>query len=150
MSLAAMLRDNMLSPQTVTPHYLQLRLLSSMQARITSLIVSTCRRSLAAVACVLMLMMAVIPADLTSNVGSTRAGQVEILATGGGSDSTPLHSDGLPCHSAHHICGKVTPLPPTLVAGSPAVRRPAFTPVWTPARVLLSGVTELPTRPPRA
>jgi len=141
--------SRLLPAQLVTPHYASFRLRRSMRARTTSLIVSACRRGFAAVVCALMLMMAVVPTDLAPDAGSAQAGQVELLAASGGSGDAPVHPDGLPCHCAHHVCSKVTPTPPTIV-GSPAVCLPQFEPVPAPSRVLLSDLSELPTKPPRA
>lgn len=94
-----------------------------MRTQATSPVVSACRRGLAVVVCILMLMMAVVPACLGLDAGSGWAGQVEVLAAGSEPDDAPLHLGGLPCHCAHHVCSKVMPAPPTVV-GSPAVCLP--------------------------
>jgi hypothetical protein len=116
----------------------------------TSPFVAACRRGLSALLCVLMLLMAVGPTDLPLETGSSHAGRVSIAAANEGSDDPPLGPDTLPCHAAHHVCGKVTPLPPSVVAGLPSEtgRQAVPTPVTTD--VLVSDVSELPTKPPRA
>ena len=100
--------------------------------------------------CALMLLSVAVSTDAGASTVPAPAGQVEIVLTSGSPGDEPLRPDALPCHAAHHLCGKVTPLPPVLAAAAPAVVHPEFKPVPAPNRVLLSGVTELPLRPPRA
>lgn len=100
--------------------------------------------------CALMLLSVAVSTDAGASTVPAPAGQVEIVLTSGSPGDEPLRPDALPCHAAHHLCGKVTPLPPVLAAAAPAVVHPEFKPVPAPNRVLLSGVTELPPRPPRA
>jgi len=116
----------------------------------TSLAATILRRGLSVLMCALMLLSVAISADAGATTAQAPAGQVEIMLTGGGPDDVPVPMDALPCHSAHHLCGKVTPLPPVLAAAVAAVVHPEFKPLPAPDRVLLSGVTELPPRPPRA
>ena len=100
--------------------------------------------------CALMLLSVVVSTDAGASTVPAPAEQVEIMLGNSGPGDEPLRPDVLPCHAAHHLCGKVTPLPPVLAAAAPAAVHPEFTPVLAPAPVLLSGVTELPPRPPRA
>ncbi|MCR0983106.1 hypothetical protein [Roseomonas populi] len=116
----------------------------------TSLAARILRRVLSVMMCALMLLSVAVSTEAGASTVSAPAGQVEFVLANGGSVDDPLRPDALPCHSAHHLCGKVTPLPPVLAAMVPAVVHPEFKPVPPPGRVLLSGVTELPPRPPRA
>ncbi|WP_338665941.1 hypothetical protein VQH23_12325 [Pararoseomonas sp. SCSIO 73927] len=121
-----------------------------MLALTTSLAARSFRRILSVVMCALMLMSAAGLGEAAASPVAGPAGQHEFVVTGERSGGEPVPSESLPCHSAHHLCGKVTPLPPVLAAVVPAVVHPGFKPVPAPGRVLLSGVTELPPRPPRA
>ncbi|MBS5904668.1 MAG: hypothetical protein KIC89_18520 [Acetobacteraceae bacterium] len=121
-----------------------------MLARTTSLAATILRRAISVAMCALMLLSVAISMDAGASPMSTQSGQVEFVLANGGSGDAPVPLEALPCHSAHHLCGKVTPLPPTLAAGVPAAVHPEFTLDGGPERVLLSGVTELPPRPPRA
>ena len=121
-----------------------------MSACATSLVATTLRRAISAVMCALMLLSVAISTDAGASMVSAQFGQVEFVLVNEGSGDAPVPLDALPCHSAHHLCGKVAPLPPTLAAGVPAILHPESRPDEPPNRVLLSGVTELPPRPPRA
>jgi hypothetical protein len=121
-----------------------------MFARTTSLAATIFRRAISVVMCALMLLSVAISTDAGASPVSTQSGQVEFVLANGGSGDVPVPLEALPCHSAHHLCGKVTPLPPTLAAGVRAAVHPEFMLDGAPDRVLLSGVTELPPRPPRA
>ncbi|WP_424138130.1 hypothetical protein [Roseomonas chloroacetimidivorans] len=109
---------------------------------------------MAALLCVFMLLTTMCPmgcpADLSLETGLGRAGQIEVLALSDGSNDPPLEPDTLPCHAAHHVCSKVTPLSPEVVAGFPDETGRQIMPTPLPTRVLLSGVLEFPTKPPRA
>lgn len=121
-----------------------------MYAHTTSLAVTILRRAISVAMCALMLLSVAISTDAGASPMSTQSGQAEFMLLNAGSGDVPVPFDALPCHSTHHLCGKVTPLPPTLAAGVPAVVHPGSRPDAAPDRVLLSGVTELPPRPPRA
>jgi hypothetical protein len=116
----------------------------------TSLATRILRRAFSVMMCALMLLSVAVSTEAGASTAPAPAVQVEIVLANGGSGDNPLRPDALPCHSAHHLCGKVTPLPPILAAAAPAVAHPEFKPISAPDRVLLSGVTELPPRPPRA
>lgn len=122
-----------------------------MLARTTLLAATTLRRAISAVMCALMLLSVAISTDAgASAVSAASSGQVGFVLLNGGAGDASVPLDALPCHSAHHLCCKVTPLPPILAAGVPAIVHPDSGPDAAPDRVLLSGVTELPARPPRA
>lgn len=121
-----------------------------MLARTTSLLATILRRTISVAMCALMLLSVAISTDAGASLVTDQSGQAEFMLVNGGTGDAPVPLDALPCHSAHHLCGKVTPLPPVLAAGVPPVVRPEFKPLPAPDRVLLSGVTELPPRPPRA
>jgi hypothetical protein len=121
-----------------------------MFTRTTSLVATVLRRAVSVAMCALMLLAATISTDVGASPVSTQSGQAQFMPVDGGSGGAPVPLEALPCHSAHHLCGKVTPLPPVLAAAVPPVVRPEFKPLPAPDRVLLSGVTELPPRPPRA
>ncbi|WP_146201990.1 hypothetical protein [Teichococcus aestuarii] len=125
-----------------------------MYAGLTSPVIVACRRGIAALLCVFMLLTTMCPvgcpADLTLEAGSSLAGQVEVLALNDGSDDPPMAPDTLPCHAAHHVCSKVAPLSPEVVAGFADEAGRQIMPTPLPTRVLLSGVLEFPTKPPRA
>lgn len=116
----------------------------------TSLAARILRRVLSVMMCALMLLSLAVSADAGAPTVTSPPALVELVLMDAGSGDEPLQPDSLPCHSAHHLCGKVTPLPPILAAGAPAVVHPEFKPVPVPDRLLPSGVTELPLRPPRA
>ena len=121
-----------------------------MFARTTSLAAATFRRAISAVMCALILLSLAVSTDAGASTAPAPVGQTEFVRSSEDTRDASVVPDALPCHSAHHLCGKVTPLAPTVVAGIPDARRPEFKPVWRPARVLLSGVTALPPKPPRA
>ncbi len=116
----------------------------------TSLAARILRRVLSVMMCASMLLSVAVSTDAGTTTKPVPAGQVGIVLGNSGLGDEPLSPDSLPCHAAHHLCGKVTPLPPVLAAAAPAVVHPESKPLPAPDRVLLSGVTERPTRPPRA
>ncbi|MBP0495802.1 hypothetical protein [Roseomonas indoligenes] len=116
----------------------------------TSLAARILRRVLSVTMCVLMLLSVAVSTDAGASTVPAPAGQVGIVLTDRGPGDEPLQPDALPCECAHHLCNKVVPVPPIIVVGSPAVARPDSMPVRAPTPVLLSGLTELPPRPPRA
>ena len=121
-----------------------------MLARTTSLAATILRRVISVAMCALMLLSVAFSPDAGASTMSSQSERVEFGLVNGGPGDAPVSLDALPCHSAHHLCGKVTPLPPVLAAAVPPVVLPEFKPLPAPDRVLLSGVTELPPRPPRA
>ena len=121
-----------------------------MFARSTSLAATTLRRVLSVAMGVLMLLSVLALTEAVASTSPASVGQAELVLSGGGSGDAPVQPESLPCHAAHHFCGKVTPVPPTIAAAAPVVAHPESKPEWAPARILVSGLTELPPRPPRA
>jgi len=121
-----------------------------MLALTTSMAVRNLRRILSALMCGLMLLSAAGPNEGTASSTSAPAGQYEFMVTvdGSGDETDPFGS--LPCHSAHHLCGKLPPSPPVLASTAALLVHPDAKSAGVADRVLLSGVTELPPRPPRA
>jgi hypothetical protein len=116
----------------------------------TSPVLSACRRGLSALLCALMLLLALGSAEAALRAAPVTVGLVEILNVNSGSTDEPLQPDNLPCHSAHHFCGQIAPLPPAVASGLPLSEGQQAELMLAPERVLQSGPSELPTRPPRA
>jgi len=121
-----------------------------MIALTTSLAVRNLRRILSALMCALMLLSAAGSYEVAASSMSAPDGQYEFVVAVDGSGDETDPSGSLPCHSAHHLCGKLPPLPPVLATGVRRLVHPDAKPAGVADRVLLSGVTELPPRPPRA
>ena len=121
-----------------------------MIVRLTSLVATFLRRALSVVMATLMLLSVTAATEagaLTVPEPTSLAGSV--LSNGDRTDA-PIEPDSLPCHAAHHLCGKVVPLPPTLVFVAAAITHPEASLDGTLLPTLVSGLTELPPKPPRA
>ncbi|UZO94514.1 Hypothetical protein RMP42_05812 (plasmid) [Roseomonas mucosa] len=107
-------------------------------------------RLLSVLICASMLLSVIALRDVAASTRPALIEQGERAIVSGSFSGGPIRPDALPCHAAHHLCDKVTPLPPAIVAGNPAVLWPEFKLLWASTRVLLSSVTEMPPKPPRA
>ena len=118
--------------------------------RPTSLAANILRRALSVMMAVLMLLSVTVAMEASASTVPDPVGLAGSVLSSGDRTDAPTQPDSLPCHAAHHLCGKVAPLPPTLAAAAAAITRPGTSPDWAPTRTLVSGLTELPPRPPRA
>lgn len=111
--------------------------------------VAACRRRLAAVLCVLMLSVGLLPVHAGAQSALAGFDQVPTSAVGPAHDGDdPAAPDSVPCHFACHCACKVAVLP------DPAVRRPSFlvrpAPFSaTPSHALRPGLLAPPSEPPR-
>ena len=116
----------------------------------TPLVATILRRALSVAMAALMLLSVAISAEAGASHANGPVGQAEFVLSNGHCGDDPADPDSLPCHAAHHLCGKVVPMPPALVTEADAVTHPESSLDWMPVRTLVSGLTELPPRPPRA
>jgi hypothetical protein len=118
--------------------------------RPTSLAAVILHRALSVAMAVLMLLSVAAAIEAGASTVPDPVGLAGAVLSSGDRTGAPIQPDSLPCHAAHHLCGKVAPLPPTLALAAAAIIHPGTSLDWASPRTLVSGLTELPPRPPRA
>ena len=121
-----------------------------MIVRPTSLVATILRRALSVLMATLMLLSVAAATEVGASTVPEPTGLVGAVMSNGDRTDAPIQPDSLPCHAAHHLCGKVVPLPPTLVFVAAAITHPETSLDGALLRTLVSGLTELPPKPPRA
>lgn len=121
-----------------------------MIVRPTSLVADILRRALSVVMATLMLISVVAATEVGASIVPEPIGLAGSVLSSGDRTDAPIEPDSLQCHAAHHLCGKVVPLPPTLVFVAAAITHPETSLNGALLRTLVSGLTELPPKPPRA
>ena len=116
----------------------------------TSPFFAACRRGLSALLCAILLFAAVVPPSAASQAAYLPSELCAVTAQAGDTESGPDRPDQAPCHTAHHSCGNPAALLPIDMADGPRVTQRLATLTPAPAHALLSGISELPTEPPRA